>query len=76
MSGNNPDRWQTYCAHRPELAWRYLPIEVRGFLIRGSRKVANHYKRLIIGAENEDERQLYRDRIAREDRAIRTLTEL
>lgn len=48
---------------------------VRGFLIRGSRKAADQYKRLILGAENEGD-QLYRDRIAREDRAMRTLTEL
>ncbi len=43
---------------------------VRDFLIRGSQKVIGHYERLLSTAKSEQERQLYKARIEREQRVI------
>lgn len=47
--------------------------DVRNLLIRGSEKVIGHYRVLLDSAKTEDERELYRDRIAREQRLLDTL---
>jgi hypothetical protein len=39
---------------------------IRDLLIRGSEKVIGHYHLLLASAENEEERELYRSRIERE----------
>ncbi|QUS42600.1 hypothetical protein RPMA_26440 [Tardiphaga alba] len=57
------------------MAYGHLASDVRNFLIAGSRKVADHYKRLIANTNDAGERQLYIDRIARESRAIQALSE-
>ena len=36
---------------------------IRDLLIRGSKKVIGHYRLLLAGAKNEEERELYRSRI-------------
>jgi hypothetical protein len=46
---------------------------IRELLIHGSEKVIGHYRVLLESAISEDERQLYRDRIAREQRLLDTL---
>jgi hypothetical protein len=45
----------------------------RELLIRGSEKVIGHYELLVASAKTEDERELYRQRIERERRLIRSL---
>ena len=40
--------------------------DVRDLLIRSSEKVSEHYRFLLANAKNENERDLYRTRIARE----------
>lgn len=47
--------------------------DVRDLLIRGSEKVIGHYRVLLAGAKTEAERELYRARIAREQRLLDTL---
>lgn len=44
--------------------------DVRNLLIRGSEKVIGHYRLLLTRARTEDERQLYRSRIEREQRLL------
>lgn len=39
---------------------------IRDLLIRGSKKVIGHYRLLLASAKKEQERELYRSRIARE----------
>jgi hypothetical protein len=43
---------------------------IRDLLIRGSKKVIGHYRLLLASAKNEEERELYRSRIAREQRLL------
>ncbi|WP_164935388.1 hypothetical protein [Bradyrhizobium guangzhouense] len=45
----------------------------RELLIRGSEKVIGHYELLLANAKNQQERELYRERIERELRLIRDL---
>ena len=47
--------------------------DVRSLLIRGSEKVIAHYRLLLASAKTESERQLYRNRIEREQRLLETL---
>lgn len=76
MRGTNPDRSRSGAAHLPEVSHEHLTPDVRDFLIAGSRKVADHYKRLIASTDNGRERQLYIDRVAREGRVIQSLTKM
>ncbi|MBR0707971.1 hypothetical protein [Bradyrhizobium liaoningense] len=46
---------------------------VRDLLIRGSEKVIGHYELLLASAKSEEERQLYQERIEREQRLLHTL---
>jgi len=39
-------------------------------LIRSSEKVIGHYRLLLASAKNEEERELYRSRIEREQRQL------
>jgi hypothetical protein len=43
---------------------------IRDLLIRGSEKVIGHYRLLLASAKNEEERELYRSRIEREQRLL------
>ena len=43
---------------------------VRELSIRGCGKVIEHYRVLLASAKNEEERELYRSRIAREQRLL------
>jgi len=43
---------------------------VRDLLIRGTEKVSGHYRLLMVSAKNEEERELYRTRIEREQRLL------
>ena len=43
---------------------------IRDLLIRGSEKIIGHYRLLLASAENEEERELYRSRIEREQRLL------
>ena len=43
---------------------------IRDLLIRGSEKVIGHYRLLLASAKNEEERELYRSRIEREQRRL------
>lgn len=43
---------------------------IRDLLIRGSKKVIGHYRLLLASANNEEERELYRSRIEREQRLL------
>jgi hypothetical protein len=43
---------------------------IRDLLIRGSEKVIGHYRLLLASATNEEERELYRTRIEREQRLL------
>ena len=43
---------------------------IRHVLIRGSEKVIGHYRLLLLRAKNEEERELYRRRIEREQRPL------
>jgi hypothetical protein len=43
---------------------------IRDLLIRGSKKVIGHYRLLPASAKNEEERELYRSRIEREQRLL------
>ena len=43
---------------------------VQGLLIRGSEKVIGHYRLLLARAKDEEERELYRSRIEREQRLL------
>ena len=43
---------------------------IRDFLIRGSKKVIGHYRLRLTSATNEEERELYRTRIEREQRLL------
>jgi hypothetical protein len=43
---------------------------VRDLLIRDSEKVIGHYRLLLASAKNEEERELYRSRIEREQRLL------
>jgi len=45
---------------------------IRDLLIRGSKKVIGHYRLLLASAKKEEERELYRSRIAREQRSWRS----
>lgn len=47
--------------------------DVRSLLIGGSEKVIAHYRLLLASAKTESERQLYLDRIEREQRLLDTL---
>ncbi|QQO20777.1 hypothetical protein JJB98_13095 [Bradyrhizobium diazoefficiens] len=47
--------------------------DVRNLLISGSEKVIGHYRMLLANARSESERELYRARIAREQRLLGTL---
>jgi hypothetical protein len=42
----------------------------RDLPIRGSKKVIGHYRLLLASAKNEEERELYRSRIEREQRLL------
>jgi hypothetical protein len=44
--------------------------DVRELLIRGSEKVIGHYRLLLAGAKTERERNLYLNRIEREQRLL------
>jgi hypothetical protein len=44
--------------------------DIRDLLIRGSKKVIGHYGLLLASAKNEEERELYRSRIEREQRLL------
>jgi hypothetical protein len=44
--------------------------DIRDLLIRGSEKVIGHYRLLLASAKTEEERQLYRSRIEREQRLL------
>jgi hypothetical protein len=44
--------------------------DLRDVLIRGSEKVIEHYRLLLVGAKNEKERGLYRSRIEREQKLL------
>lgn len=44
--------------------------DIHDVLIRGSQKVIGHYRLLLASAKSEGERQLYRDRIEREQRLL------
>jgi hypothetical protein len=46
---------------------------IRDVLIRGSQKVIGHYRLLLLRAKNEEERELYRRRIEREQRLLEGL---
>ncbi|WP_298253181.1 hypothetical protein [Bradyrhizobium sp.] len=43
---------------------------IRDLLIRGSKKVIGHYRLLLASAKDEEERELYRSRIEREQRLL------
>jgi hypothetical protein len=43
---------------------------MRELLIRGTNKVVGHYCLLLASAKNEEERELYRTRIEREQRLL------
>ncbi len=43
---------------------------IRDLLIRGSKKVIGHYRLLLASAKKEEERELYRSRIEREQRLL------
>jgi hypothetical protein len=47
--------------------------DVGSLLIRGSEKVIEHYRLLLRSARSESERELYRARVAREQRLLETL---
>jgi hypothetical protein len=47
--------------------------DVRDLLIRGSEKVIGHYRLLLASAKTENERELYRSRIEREQRLLNEL---
>jgi hypothetical protein len=42
----------------------------RDLLIRGSEKIIGHYRLLLASAKTEEERELYRSRIEREQRLL------
>jgi hypothetical protein len=44
--------------------------DIRDLLIRGSEKVIGHYRLLLAKAQTEQERDLYRSRIEREQRLL------
>jgi len=46
---------------------------IRDVLIRGSEKVIGHYRLLLLRANNEEERELYRRRIEREQQLLEEL---
>ena len=46
---------------------------IRDVLIRGSEKVIGHYRLLLLRAKNEEEGELYRRRIEREQRLLEGL---
>jgi hypothetical protein len=43
---------------------------IQDLLIRGREKVIGHYRLLLASAKNEEERELYRSRIEREQRLL------
>ena len=43
---------------------------IQELLIRGSEKVIGHYRLLLASAKNQEERELYRSRIEREQRLL------
>jgi hypothetical protein len=43
---------------------------IRDLLTRGSEKVIGHYRLLLASAKNEEEHELYRSRIDREQRLL------
>lgn len=49
--------------------------DIRNMLIRGSEKVIAHYQLLLAGAKTDRERELYLDRIEREQRLLDRLRE-
>jgi hypothetical protein len=49
--------------------------DVRELLIPGSEKVIGHYRLLLAGAKTESERDLYLNRIEREQRLLDRLRE-
>lgn len=46
---------------------------IQDLLIRGSEKVIGHYRFLLTSAKTEQERELYRSRIAREQQLLNEL---
>jgi hypothetical protein len=44
--------------------------DIRAFLIRGSEKIISHYRLLLASSKTEKERELYRSRIAREQKLL------
>jgi hypothetical protein len=46
---------------------------IRDVLIRGSEKLIGHYRLLLLRAKNDEERELYRRRIEREQRLLEGL---
>lgn len=48
-------------------------IDVQDILIRGSKKVIDHYRLLLARAQTDGERELYRNRIEREERLLHQL---
>jgi hypothetical protein len=45
-------------------------MSIRDLLSRGSKKIIGHYRLLLASAKNEEERELYRSRIEREQRLL------
>ena len=45
-------------------------MSIRDLLIRGSKKIIGHYRLLLASAKNEEERELCRSRIEREQRLL------
>jgi len=43
---------------------------IQDLLIRGSEKIIDHYRLLLASAKTEQERELYRSRIEREQRRL------
>ncbi|MBR0939380.1 hypothetical protein [Bradyrhizobium jicamae] len=44
--------------------------DIRDLLIHGSKKVIGHYRLLLASAKDDEERELYRTRIEREQRLL------
>ena len=45
-------------------------MSIRDLLSRGSKKIIGHYRLLLASAKNEEERELYRSPIEREQRLL------
>lgn len=48
-------------------------VDVTSVLVNGSNKVIDHYKRLLASTNAEEERQLYIERIEREQKLLSKL---